>query len=50
MYIWSLSPLDQSFMMISLKLAVSVEAVSDNRAARLNGLGNKLVKSCTAHL
>ena len=28
-------------MMISLKLAVSVEAVSDSRAARLNGLGNK---------
>lgn len=50
MYIWSLSPLDQSFMMISLKLAVSVEAVSDNRAARLNGLGNKLVKSCTARI
>ena len=50
MYIRSLSPLDQSFMVIALKLAVSVEAVSDNRAARLNGLGNKLVQSCTGRI
>ena len=37
-------------MVIALKLAVSVKTVSDDRAARLNGLGNKLMQSCTGRI
>jgi hypothetical protein len=37
MYIWSLSPLDQSFMMISLKLAVdSVQRVQQKEGVMVS--------------